>query len=121
MAHLRWHGACLYIVAGDVLEERMQVNLLLEITAQSRTDRLADNGQYRLVIKLGIVQAVQQMDRPGARCGEADSDLASELGVPGRHKRRLLFMPDLHELEAIQSPVERTQNAVDAVARIPID
>ena len=33
MAHLRWHGAGLYVIARDVLEERKQVNLLLEVAA----------------------------------------------------------------------------------------
>ena len=48
------------------------------------------------------------MDRPWPRRGEAESCLTGELGVRRRHERRFLFVSDLHELEAIQSPVERT-------------
>jgi hypothetical protein len=53
------------------------------------------------MIELGIVKAIQKMDRSGPRSREADTNLAGEFGVRGRHKSSFLLMPNLHELKAV--------------------
>jgi hypothetical protein len=73
------------------------------------------------VIELRVVEAVQEVDRPRARGGEADADFAGELGMRARHERRQLFVPRLHELHGAIGSAERAHDAVDAVAGIAVD
>ena len=47
------------ILAGDVLEERVQVDLLLEVAAQRHPLLLADDGDHGRVVELGVVEAVE--------------------------------------------------------------
>ncbi len=48
-----------------VLEEADQIDLLLIVAAQGAARLLANQGDHRLMIELGVVQAIQQVD--GAR------------------------------------------------------
>jgi len=49
----------------DILEQRVEVDLLLIAAADRRSAGLADDGHDRLVIHLRVVEAVEQVD--GAR------------------------------------------------------
>ena len=52
----------------------MQVDFLLESRRPWRSARLlADDRHDRLVVHLGVVQAVEQVDRARARGGQADA------------------------------------------------
>jgi hypothetical protein len=73
------------------------------------------------VIELGIVEAVEQVDRAGAGGGEADAGLAGELGVRAGHEGRHLFVADLDESHGLVRPVDGAHDSVDAVARIAVD
>ena len=57
-----WH-----VVAGDVLEEAEQVDLLLVAAAHRGAVGLADDRDHRHVVELGVVQAVEQVDGARAR------------------------------------------------------
>jgi hypothetical protein len=100
---------------------RTCAGFLLILTAHRRRRRLTAEREHRHVIVLRIVEAVEQMDRTRARRAETDAEFARELRVRGRHERRLLFMPHLHEFEPVGGPVDRGDDAVDAVARIAVD
>ena len=52
-------------LVGDVLEQRLKIDFLLVIAAESGTGLLPDNRHHRLVVELGVVQAVEEVD--GAR------------------------------------------------------
>jgi hypothetical protein len=73
------------------------------------------------MIQLGVIQAIEQMNRPWARGRQANPDLTGELGVPASHERRHLLMAGLDEAQLILVTTQRAENAVDPVAREPID
>jgi len=79
------------------------------------------------MVELGVVEAVEQVDRAGPRGGEADADLARVLRVRAGHERRHLLVADLHELQQpvridrAAGAVQRAHDPVDPVARIAID
>lgn len=120
VAHLRRRARLLHELAGHVLEQGDQVDLLLVVRAQRRALLLSDDGDHGLVIELGIVQAIEQVDGAGAGRGQADPDLVRELGVAGGHEGRQLFVAALDEVDRILAP-EGGHDAIDAVARIAVD
>ena len=69
-------GRHLAVLVRDVLEQRLQVDLLLVVAAERHARLLADDREHRLVVELRVVEAVQEVDRAGARGREADADLA---------------------------------------------
>jgi hypothetical protein len=109
------------VVARDVLEERAEVDLLLVARAQREALLLTDDRDHRLMVELGVVEPVEEVDRarPGGR--EADPDLAAELGVGARHERRELLMGGLDELDLLAVLVKAAEDPVDAVAGIAVD
>ena len=114
----RWPSAT-YSCATS-LNRRRQVDLLLVVAAEAGARLLADDRQHRLVVELGVVEAVEQVDRAGPRGGQADAELAGELGVGARHERGHLLVAHLDELgaaRAVARALERADDAVDAVAR----
>ena len=68
------------------------------------------------MIELGVVQAVEQMDCAGAGGGQADTYFTCEFGMGTCHECGHFFMPDLDKVEFVRCTVERTHNAVDAIA-----
>lgn len=106
---------------GDVLEEGNQVDFLLVIAAERRPFLLADDGDDRLVIELGVVESIQKVDRAGPGGSEADPDLAGKFCVGAGHEGGQFLMPGLDELQGLAEPPERAHDAVDAVARIAKD
>src|SRR5207245_4173353 len=72
------------------------------------------------VVHLRVVEAVQQMDRARTRGGEADADLAGELGLRARHEGRELLVARLDEFHLVVAP-ERAHDAVDAIAGVAVD
>ena len=110
-----------HVLAGHVLEQRDQVDLLLIVAAERGALLLADDRDHRLMVELGVVEAVQEVDRAGARGRHADAGLAGELGVGAGHEGRDLLVRHLDELEPVLVPLERAEDAVDAVARVAVD
>jgi hypothetical protein len=93
---------------------------LLVLRAQRRARLLADDREHGLTVELGVVQPVQEMDRPRPRGREADAQLAGELRMPAGHERAHLFVPCLDELHVV-AVGEREYDAVDPVAGIAVD
>ncbi|MNL14277.1 hypothetical protein D3C87_1352090 [compost metagenome] len=100
-----------------VLEQADQVYLLLIVAAQRAARLLAHDGHDRLVVQLGVVQPVQQVDgaRPGR--GQAHADLPREFGVGAGHEGRAFFVACLDEFQFLVFP-KRADQAVDAIAGI---
>ena len=121
------HHGHLHVLVRDVLEQALEVDLLLVVAAHAGPRLLADDRQHRLVVELGVVEPVQEMNRAGARGRQADAELAGELGVRAGHERRHLLVADLDELRAGRTLVsvarapEGAQDPVDPVARIAVD
>jgi hypothetical protein len=81
---------------------------------------LSANRQNRRVVEFGIVQARDQVGGTGTAGRQTDSDLTGELGVGHRHEGRHFFVPDLDEFDFVCS-LQRSDHAVDAVTRVPVD
>ena len=109
------------VFVRDVLEERMKIDLLLVVAADSGSRRLADDGHDGLMVQLRVIEAVEQMNSAGAGSGQADTDLARELGVCARHECGHFFVARLDESKAVAGAIERAEDPVDAIPRIPID
>ena len=71
------------------------------------------------MIQLGVIEAVQQVDRSGSRSREAHPNLSRELGVRTGHERGHLLVTNLDEVNVIGA-VERADDPVDAVAGIAV-
>jgi hypothetical protein len=82
---------------------------------------LPDDRHHRLVVQLGVIEAVQQVDRPRARRGETDAHLAGPLRVCARHERGHLLMADLDELQLVLLALEGADDGVDPVTGIAVD
>ena len=70
------------------------------------------------MVQLGVVEAVQEVDGTRTRRGHAHADLAGELGVAHRFEGGHLLVAGLYELGRRFRLDPRTENPVDAVARI---
>ena len=121
MTHLLRRGRHLDVLVRDILEQGRQIDLLLIGAAERRARLLPHDRDDRLMVELGVVEAVQQMDRARPRSRQADPDLARELGVRTRHERRHLLVAHLNQLRIAAGTVERSEDRVDAVAWIAVD
>src|SRR5579863_8135097 len=61
------------------------------------------------------------MDRPRSGSRQTDADLTGEFGMSTGHKSGHLLVAHLNELRPISRPIEASHNAINAVARIPVD
>ena len=121
MRELLRHRRNMDVFVRDVLEERMKIDLLLVVTADSGAGGLPDDRDNRLMVQLRVVEAIEQMNRARAGRGQTDTDLASELRVCARHECGHFFVARLDESNAVAGPIERTEDPVDAIPGIPID
>ncbi len=76
MSHLLGCSAHLYVLVCDVLEQREEIDFLLEAATHRHPRRLANDRDHRLVIELSIVEPVQQMNGTWTGSGETHADLA---------------------------------------------
>ena len=122
----------LLVEDGHVLEEPQQVDLLLVVHAHEVVIRLTGDGQHRRPVHLGVVEAVEQVDRPRAAGGDADAQPPGVLGVGARVERGGLLVADLDEPdpvfdhpEAFHEPVDpvagQAEDRVDSPVRQPIE
>jgi hypothetical protein len=77
---------------------------------------VAGDGEDRLAIQLGVVEAVQQVEAARTRGGQADAELPRVLRVGARHEGGGLLVADLDEPDLLPPRAERLHDAVDAVA-----
>ena len=103
-----------------VLEQAEQVDLLLVVAAQTEPGLLADDRDHRLMVELGVVEPVQEVDRARPGGCQADARLARELRVRAGHERRHLLVANLDELGSPLSAPEGADDPVDAVSGIAV-
>ena len=109
------------VLTGHVLEQRVEIDLLLIVGSQRHPLLLADDRHHGLMVELGVIDAIEQMDRSRTRGRHADTDLARELGVCAGGKRGDLLVAGLDELDPVAHLVEGPDQPVDAVPGIPVD
>src|SRR5690606_27937445 len=63
----------------------------------------------------------EQVRGTGARGRQADTQPAAELGISRSHEGGHFLVARLDEADLAIGPVQRTEHAVDAVARVSID
>src|SRR5205814_2389008 len=71
------------------------------------------------VVEACVIEPGDQMGRAGARRCNANAQLTSELGVSAGHECRHLFMASLDEVYFLVRAIERAEDTIDAVTRIP--
>src|SRR6478672_5371338 len=59
--------------------------------------------------------------RPPCPTSRGRRRFATGLGVAASHERRRFLMPRLDELDLVGGTIERTEDAVDAVARVAVN
>lgn len=111
----------LHVIVRHVLEQADQVDFLLVVAAQGAAGLLADQGHDGLMVQLGVVQAIQQMDGAGTGGRQADPGLPGELGVGAGHERRGFFVAGLDELQRLTGAAEGADQAVDTVSGVAVD
>ena len=74
------------VVDGDVDEELVEFDVLLLERSCNVVELHARDGEDRLLVHLGVVQAVEQMNAAGAGGGEANTETARELCVCAGHE-----------------------------------
>ena len=121
MADLRRHRGLLHEGAGDIAEQRRQIDFLLVMAAERRAGLLAADRQHRHVVEPRVVKSRDQMRGARSRGGDADAELAGELGVGRGHERRHFLMAGLDELDLALGALQRAEHAVDAVAGVAED
>ncbi len=104
------------VVDGHVHEQLVEVHVLLVVRADQVVKGVAGDGQHRLAVALGVVQAVEQVDaaRPGG--GHADAEPAGVLGIAAGGEGGGFLVAHLDELDLVLVRAQRLEDAVDAVA-----
>jgi hypothetical protein len=114
-------GDHLGVIARDVHEQRVEVDLLLEVAAQHRSGLLADDRDDRLMIGPRIVESGEEVDCTGTGGCETDAGRAGEFRVPARHEGAGFLVPPLDERDRVARAIDGADHPVDAVAGIAID
>ena len=121
MPHLRRDGRHVDVFVRHIFEEADEIDFLLIVAAQRGARLLPDDRHDRLMIHLGIVKAIQEMNRARAGGGEANADFAGELGVRAGHERGHFLVPHLDEFDRVARPINGADDAVDAIAGKSVD
>ena len=70
------------VIGSDIIEKAQDIDFLLEERADLVVVGMAGDGQNRGVVELGVVEAVQEMDRAGPAGGEAHAQAPVNLAYP---------------------------------------
>ncbi len=120
MRHLLHRHRDLHELGRDVLEQRQQVDLLLVMAPERHPLLLADDGQHRRMVELGVIEPVEQVDRARPRGRHAHPYLTGELGVRARREGRELLVASLDELGPVDRAVECQVEPGGAVSGIAV-
>ena len=89
------------VVGGHVHEQLVEVDVLLVVRADQVVEGVAGDGEDRLAVALGVVQAVEQVNAAGAGGGQADAEAAGVLGVAAGGEGGGLLVPHLDEPQLV--------------------
>src|SRR5581483_5626138 len=120
VARLRSRDDRLHVFARNVLEQAREIDLLLKLPAERRPHRLTHDREHGLMVELGVVEPVQQMDRAGPGRGHAHAEFARELGMRAGHERGHFLVARTHVVELVAGAIERAHETVDAIAGVTV-
>lgn len=109
-----------YAYSGTSCVKSCRVDFSLVRSAERGRRGLADDRHHRRVIHFCVIKTAEQMNRAGTRGLHAYSDFSRELGVRASHECGHFFVPDLEERQLVTNSVERTHDAVDAIAWVAV-
>ena len=92
------------VVTGDIDEKLVELNVLLLECAGYVIELHAGNGKNGLLIHLGVIKAVEQMNAAGTRGGETNTEPAGELRVRAGHECRRFLVPDVDKADLVLRP-----------------
>ena len=121
MSHRRRRRNRRAIFAGHILEQRLKIDFLLILRAHRGRCRLTDDGDHRLVVHLGIVEAIQKMNGTGSRRREANSHFTGELGVSTGHEGRKFLMSSLYKPRIVLCFSQCRSDSTDSITGIAVD
>ncbi len=104
------------VIAGYIHEELVELDVLLRKRAGNVLELHAGNRKHRLLVHLGVVQAVEQVDAAGAGGCKAHAQAAGELSIGAGHKCRRFLVPHVDEANLILCLAQRLHDTVNAVA-----
>ena len=78
---------------------------------------MAGDGQHRLAVALGVVEAVEQMYSAGPRSGHADAEPVGEFGITAGRKGGRLLVADLNKPQLVLIVAEGFKDSVNAISR----
>ena len=107
------------VIDADIHEELVQLHILLGIGVEQVVELQARDRHHGGAIELGVVKAIQQMDAPGTRCGEAAAEPARILGISAGHEGRRLFVSHLNEANGVGPFPQGLHDPVDPIAWNP--
>jgi hypothetical protein len=103
-------------VEGDVGEDAVEVDVLLLVGVDHVVVVVAGDGQHRLPVQLGVVEAVEEVQPARTGGGQADPQAPRPAGVPGGHEGGGLFVADLDEADLVLAPAQGLHDPVDPVS-----
>ena len=106
----------LLVVQRNIFEQGQKIDFLLIPRADQVVIRLTGDRENRCAVHFRVVQTIQQVYRPGSRCGEAHAEPPGVLRVSTRHERGGFLVPYLQKRDAVLAGAQRFHDAVDAVA-----
>ena len=104
------------IVNRYIHEHAVEVDVLLPLRVDQIMIVMARNGQHRLPIHFGIIQAIEQMNAARTGSAQTNTQLARVFGVAAGHEGGGLFMADLDKANLLLVLPQRFHDAIDAIA-----
>jgi len=103
-------------VIGHAHEQPVEIDVPLVVGADRVVQGVAGDGQHRLPVALGTVQAMEQDHAARAGGGHASAQLAAVPGVAGRSERGGFLVAHRDEAQLVLVRAQRLEQTVDAVA-----
>jgi hypothetical protein len=111
----------LHKCAGDILEQRWKVDLLLIMAAERGAGLLPGDGEHRHVVEARVIKPGHQMRGAGSGGRDTHAEVAAEFGIGRGHEGGHFLVAGLDEFDLALGAGERSKDAVDAVARVAKD
>src|SRR5690606_40127722 len=104
------------VVYRNVHEQLVQFDILLRSGGDEVVVLQAGYGEDRRTVQLRVVKAVQKMNAARSGGGEADSQLARELGIATGHEGGRFLMAHLDEADLLLLQPQGFNDSVDAMS-----